>query len=297
MSYSLNSILFSVYGLVPSQAPSSNIALAGCFDMPIRRGDLFYEWGDENGVEAYVDAADFMFDGREITCHCVMLGTRSEVEALLKSFYSAVKIFTSTVALITDYGTFNVYVQSVRPTITNGAANIEIVFREPIVDLTGTLPDVGISNTNIDGIPLSSFGLYFSSVLGQRDLQEMKEQYFTSYETEGFQITKRKANTLTINGFVLGSSLEDFKSKVSSLYALYSSANVKNITLSGNNYGSHFPVNGFSITDIIVHSNGVIGRFTTDLISATYADYILLTEAGVEVLTDNDTQIIISIYG
>ena len=288
-----------MYGLVPSQAPSSNIALAGCFDMPIRRGDLFYEWGDENGVEAYVDAADFMFDGREITCHCVILGTRAEVQALLKTFYSAVKIFTDVVELVTDYGTFNVYVQTVRPTITNGGANVEIIFREPIVDLTGSLPALGSSNTNIDGIPLSSFGLYFSSVLGQRDLQEMKEQYFTSYETESFQLTKRQANTMTINGFILGSSIADFKSKVSSLYALYSSANMKDITLSSLEYRGCFAVNGFSITDIIVHSAGVIGRFSTEwIISGAYTEYVLITEDGVIVTTEDGLKkIILRIYG
>ena len=297
MAYSLNGILFSVYGLVPSQAPSSNIALAGCFDMPIRRGDLFYEWGDENGVEPYVDTADLMFNGRDITCHCVILGTRAEIQMKLKTLYSAIKLFTTTVELVTDYGTFDVYVQSVRPTITNGGANVEITFREPIVDLTGTLPDVGSSNTNIDGIPLSSFGLYFSSVHGQRDLQEMKEQYFTSYETEGFQITKRKVNTLTINCFIIGSSIADFKTKVSSLYALYSSANTKNITLSGNNYGYHFPVNGFSITDIIVSNDLVIGRFNSEFIADTLSDYTLLNESSQEILTNNDSEIIISMYG
>ena len=297
MAYSLNGILFSVYGLIPSQAPSSNIALAGCFDMPIRRGDLFYEWGDENGVEPYVDADDLMFDGRDIDCYCVMLGTRAEVQMKLKTFNSAIKAFTTTVELVTDYGTFDVYVKSVRPTITNGGANILISFREPIVDLTGSIPAVGSSDTNIDGIPFSSFGLYFSSVLGQRDLQEMKEQYFTSYETEGFQITKRQSNILNINGFIVGTSIADFKDKVSSLYALYSSANTKNITLSGNNYGYHFPVNGFSITDVIVSNDLVIGRFNSEFIPDTLSDYTLLNESSEEILTDNDSEIIISMYG
>lgn len=296
MAYSLNGILFSVYGLIPSQAPSSNIALSGCFDMPIRRGDLFYEWGDENGVEAYVDEADLMFDGRDIDCHCVILGTRLEIESKLRLLYKDIRLFSDLVELVTDYGTFNVYVKSVQPTITRGGANIVISFREPVVDLSGTIPSVASSDTNIDGVPLSSYGLYFSSVLSQADLQDMKEQYFTSYETEDFQITKRKANILTINCFILGNSLEDFKSKISSLYALYSSVNMKNITLSGSNYGAHFPVNGFSISDVIITNNIVIGRFNTELIAGTYEDYILLNEVSEEILTDEDENIIISMY-
>ena len=50
----------------------------------------------------------------------------------------------------------------------------------------------------IDNIPFENYGMYISSHSGQSHLPEPKDQLFTVYGEEGYQITARKENTLEL---------------------------------------------------------------------------------------------------
>lgn len=106
----------------------------------------------------------------------------------------------------------------------------------------------------IDTIPMTDYGLYISNNEGPAHLLEPENQFFTIYGAEGYQITKRKANILTLNGFVIGSDLNDFKSKLSALYALFSSAGLRSIVLEASAINC-FCVEGFKVSNVRIAGN------------------------------------------
>ena len=76
MAYILNNVnILTTYGIRAGHAPSSNISLAGCFDLPSRIGKSYYEWGDDDSIEPYVLESEIMFGGRDITFAGNIIGT------------------------------------------------------------------------------------------------------------------------------------------------------------------------------------------------------------------------------
>lgn len=296
MSTTLNGVSLAVYGLTPAHAPSSNISLENCWSMPERTGDTHYSWPENNSVEPFVSSEDLFFAGRDLSLFCSIIGTQSEIRAYLSDFYTAVRALTILTNLVTPYGTFSVLVKSVTPELVNGGAKVTIVFREPVVTLTGgTLPAVATSAYTFDGIPFASFGLYLSDAKELDALPEMKEQFFTAYATEGYQITKREANNLELNGFIIATSLADFNSKILALYKLFSSAGVRYVKLNDEVEIECFAKDGFQVSDVIVHSSGVIAGFTISLMASKIPQniYYLVDEEGTFILSENGNYITI----
>ena len=292
----LNGVDLSTYGLVLSHSPSSNTSLQGCYNLPERVGDTYYAWGDSHGIEPFVAADDLIYAGRDLSLFCSIIGTQSEIRAYLSDFYTAVKALTTLVVLSTPYGDFSVLVKSVTPELVNGGAKVTIVFREPVVTLTGgTLPAVATSAYTFDGIPFASFGLYLSDAKELDALPEMKEQFFTSYATEGYQITKREANNLELNGFIIATSLSNFNSKILALYKLFASAGVRNIKLNDEINIECFCKDGFQVSDVIVHSAGVAARITIKLMATKIPHniYYLVDGDGIYILSENGNYITI----
>jgi hypothetical protein len=147
----------------------------------------------------------------------------------------------------------------------NGACSLVMTFRELVVDLSGSLPASGISAYTIDSIPFLSFGLYLSKAEALHDLPELKEQQFTKYGSEGYQIVKRKNNMLDIDGFIIGSSLSDFQSKIQSLYKIFSSAGTRTIILNNTTTVVCFATSGFIVNNIILYNQGIIAKFKMSL--------------------------------
>ena len=266
MAFKLNSIDLTTYGITAVQNPGSNIALDGCFNLPSRIGDIFYDWGDSDGIEEYTDSVDIFFAGRDIQFTGALFGTRPACSNNLQTFYNAINAASGGLSVFeTPYNSASGYVKSVTTELLNGAVKIQMIFREPVVILTGTLPASGTSNYTIDSIPFASFGLYLSKPEAIFDLPELKEQLFTKYGSEGYQITKRKNKTLDFNGFVAGNSLDDFQSKVKALYLLFSQAGTRKLKINNELYVTCFADQGFTIDGVYVQTNNVIGTFKISL--------------------------------
>lgn len=266
MAYTLNSVNFTIYGIIPGRVAGGNVAVEGNFNLPARIGKTFHEWGDEDGIQAYTDASEIFFGGRDIKFEGFLIGNNSTCFANLKSFTDACDAVTGTQTFATPYGNYNVLVKSVVPTHYYGATKITVNFREPVVDISGgTLPGTGASDWQIDGIPFTSFGLYPSSKTGMTALPEYKPQSFTKYGMEGFQPTKRKNKILTIQGFVIGSGLVDFQSKIKALYLIFSSTGTRQIKLNNELYVTCFADTGFMVSELHYADNGIIAKFKIDL--------------------------------
>ncbi len=83
----------------------------------------------------------------------------------------------------------------------------------------------------IDNIALENDGLYISKHQGQVHLPLPKQQLFTLYGKEGYQITRRKANELDLRGFIIASDINDFIAKTTNLRTLFSDAGVRALVL------------------------------------------------------------------
>jgi len=269
MAYLLDGInLYNTYNIRAGHSPGSNIAIQNCFNMPERAGECFHEWGDESGVEPWVLADEIFFAGRDIIFSGSIGGTASGINGYLSSFYTAINAATGLSIFETPYNSASGYVKSVIPEYMNGGASVVMTFRETVVSLTGTLPASGISTYTIDSIPFLSFGLYLSKAEALHDLPELKEQQFTKYGSEGYQIVKRKNNTLEFNGFITGSSLSDFQSKIQALYKVFSSAGTRSIVLNGVTVVC-FATSGFKVDNIFLYNLGVIAKFRMSLIAVS----------------------------
>ncbi|MGV8136492.1 MAG: hypothetical protein AB2L20_14885 [Mangrovibacterium sp.] len=292
MSWKLNNIDLSDYGILPGRMANSHIAVSGCFDLPARIGDTYHEWDDEDGIEPYVDADELFFAGRDITFQGLIRAGRSSYWQL-KQLYDTIDTFTGPVAFETPYGTFNVLVSSITPTHYNGMTEIEMKLREPVVTLTGgVLPATGSGRYKIDGIQTEAFGLYISTQKDRTALSDSKQQYFLKHGEEGYQITKRKAKKLTLTGFVKGNSVADFISKIKGLYLLFSSEGLRTLNLHNEIEVQAFAVDGFKVTNVLV-AGDVVASFSIELMLTGEGYYTLLNYAGNDILTFDSNNIII----
>jgi hypothetical protein len=287
MSYKLNGTdIYTTYGIRAGHALGSNIAMRGVFDMPQRTGTTYKDWGDADGVEPWVNAGEMFFAGRDINFSGFIVGADVALNAAVSGFYAAIDSATGISVFETPYNSASGYVKSVVPRYMNGGCFIDMVFREPVVALTGTLPASGSSVAYmIDNIPFSSFGLYLSKPDGLHNLSEPKEQFFTQYGQEGYQIVKRKHKTLEMNGFVMGTSLSDFTSKIQSLYKVFSSSGTRTIVLNTITTVECFATEGFRIENVHYGSTGVIARFHISLIIKRVTYYAVLSGYDADLLT------------
>jgi hypothetical protein len=273
-TYTLNSVNLTTYGIVPGHATGSNIAMAGIFDCPVRIGQTHYEWADDDSVEPYTLADELFFAGRDIFFHGAILGTNKQVNDYLEALYDAVEAFTGLVTLVTPYGSFSVQVKTIVPEFYIGGCKLVMTFREPVVTLdSGSLPSTGSSAYTIDLIPMTSFGLYYSKGSGMRSLSELKEQLYTKYGAEGYQMTRRKARNFGIHAFVMGTSLSDFQTKIAALYKCFASAGMRSIIINNEIEIECFSVEGFKVSDIHLFSNGMIANFDMNLIPTSVSLY------------------------
>lgn len=287
-TYTLNSVNLTTYGITPGHAPGSNIAMAGIYDCPPRIGETHREWADDDSVEPYVLADELFYGGRDITFYGAILGTNKQINDYLEALYDAVEAFADLVTLSTPYGSFSVQVKTIKPEFYIGGCSLVITFREPVVTLdSGELPSEASSAYMIDSIPMTSFGLYYSKGSGLRSLSELKEQFYTKYGAEGYQMTRRKARNFGIHGFIMASGLTDFESKVDALYKCFTGTGTRTIIINSEIEVECFAVEGFKVTGVRHFVNDMIAYFDMDLICTS----VTLYTADTTVITTDTTTV------
>jgi hypothetical protein len=135
MSYTLNGVDIRRYGLYPARGEGSNVAIAGCWDFPQRINKAYYDWGENNGIEPYLEPGQIFFGGRTITLYVVLLASnRNDATYKITNLYRNIDAFSGLVSLACNYGTFNVYVNDAISVnyIKNGKAIVKLSFREPL---------------------------------------------------------------------------------------------------------------------------------------------------------------------
>lgn len=140
--YKLNNISLSDYGFIPTQSDKSNLALKGCWSMPKRMGKTYHSWGDEHGIEPYVEDEEIRFEGRDFKLTGIIRGT-DKLDALdkLQDFYKLLDSFESLVDFSCDWGLWEVYIKKEIKAkyVGDGVVTLTIEMREPVLNLLGEL--------------------------------------------------------------------------------------------------------------------------------------------------------------
>jgi hypothetical protein len=255
--YKLNGTLLSSFGFIAGRHEGSHVALNGFLDLPARIGKTFHNWGDENGVEPYVLAEEIMFGGRDLILVGFIKGV-NRLDALAKSdaLKAFVNGFTDLVELETKYGTFNVKVGQIQAEhISGGFLSVSINMREPVVA-------IGTTSTNPTLTPasLQTFGATLLRMNGQRyGRPETKQEHYTSYENEGYQITKTEASVLEIELLFKGENWTDFIAKVQGFNALLAKEGIRSIEMPNDKMREFFVTEGTNMSRIIVNGDQVFG--------------------------------------
>jgi hypothetical protein len=284
MGYTLNSIDLSTYGIIPTQAPGSNLALEGFLSMPERINKTEHSWGDANGVEPYVSPAELFWGGRDLTFHGILkAASRDAAETALMQLYAMLDSLTGLTTLACDWGSWQVYVKGQIDVTYLGAGvcTIRIPFREPVVDMTGgVIPASGdfTQVAGIDGVDFEDLGFTLVSfeemgiranrIEGQLHRPAPKSPEAIGYEQEAYQVTKTEARKLQLKGVIQKASYAGLAATVRDLYALFSQPGTRMLYIPEDKIRIVFAKNGFQIRQILGSNT-----WTAEL-------HIQLTESG-----------------
>jgi hypothetical protein len=253
--YTLDGIDLSTYGLTPSQAPGSNLAIAGHLDFPKRLGKAFHVWPDEPGIEPYVAESELRWEGRDIRFYGFIkesskLAVLTKTEALI----SQLNEITDLVDFVTPWGTFAVLVKDsveIEQNVT-GVAKVMIPFRQPDTGVTFS-PSGGVAQ-GIDGVDFEDFGFTYLRLDGQWSRPGTKDQKAIGYYTEPYQITKPNAREMTLKGLFISPDYATMAAKVAQLSEILAKPGVRTLQISGEPYREFFCCNGFTVSQIIVQN-------------------------------------------
>ncbi len=257
--YSINNIALSNFGITPGQITASNLAVSGMLDMPARIGKVYHDWTGEAGVEPYVLASEIRHGSRTITFNGFMVGEdKSSVYAMLANFYKELDSYKELVPLVTPWSSHQVYIKEPSEVkyLDHGWIALQLEFEEPIV------PNVGIINIgaealkpNIDGVAFKDLGMFLTAFNNHLNRPKIKEQQFTFYQTQGYQITPAEALEFELEIIAHAPTFEVLKQNIASLQAALSASGMRTIKID-ESIREVFNVKGFEVSNLKV-ANGI----------------------------------------
>ena len=272
MKYQINGVALEDFGVETIPANSS-FGLSGIWDLPTRGGKSFHSWGNEDGIEPYVDYFDIWFLPRNITLNCsikessgVVLKTR--VEEFLQALHSNTENLLQLYVVDTEKA-YKVYISSgvnvkyIKP----GCAEFSLPFVEPFPEIpTGMPTEVG-ANEGIDGISFRALGI--AGITETKGLYSRPAIKALRYTGEGgneeFSGTKTEAKTIELSAAVKCQDISDFEGKMEALQAVFSAPGLRKLRLTVGYSADVFAANGFTISNVYAVSGGIIADFKIKL--------------------------------
>jgi hypothetical protein len=127
---------------------------------------------------------------------------------------------------------------------------------------------------------------------------ELKEQYFTKYGQEGYQMVYHKNRVLTLDGIIVASSVAEFTTNIKNLYLAFASTGERLIKKNNEVFISCFAKDGFEVKDLMVFETLVVGKFSMELMVTGFMvngdEYLLATEDD-ELIIDEDEEFYIDL--
>ncbi|WP_342328609.1 hypothetical protein [Pedobacter sp. FW305-3-2-15-E-R2A2] len=280
-AYRLNNIDLRHLGFIPGKQNASNIALAGCFDMPARTGKTFHSWGGEHGIEPYVSAAEISFGGREISLVGYVYGNgKLDCTNKANRIFELVDSFSDLVPLSCKWGTYQVYVnQSVTGAfIGDKALRMIFNFFEPVVVMGGSKTPGTNAEYGIDGISFKDLGATLLRFAGDRASRPAPKALGFTSEADGLGLKKTEAREITLKMFIDQPDQASFMATLDRFYALFSAPGLRKLSLPNDLSRQFFVKDGFKVSNINSWPNrmtGIIECKTTESgVLETYADLI-----------------------
>lgn len=256
MEYKINNKPIEDFGLVAGRQNSSNIAIAGCWDMPSRIGKVFHDWKDENGVEPYLRADEIFFGGRDISLYCWLAErNRGGFVGAIQSLYDYIDTLQGSVfPLSSEFGIWDVQLLEASPVsyLNQGFGNIELRFRQPVVEMIGALPTTTSAGVGIDNYSFSQLGIVKMLTKDQANRPASKQWETTAYGVERIGPVRRNMREFTIDFFLDHPSYNSFKSCINNLQYLFSRPNARTLRLDDNTTREFFVKDGFKVTNVRV---------------------------------------------
>ncbi|WP_157972223.1 InlB B-repeat-containing protein [Pleomorphovibrio marinus] len=291
--YSLNQIPLADHGILPGKQPNSSIAIAGIFDFPERTGKTYHSWGDQHGIQPYIRADEIFFAGRDISL-MGFVKAQNETEAIDKvlDLYQEIDAFNHLVLLTCKWGAFWVHVvdEITAQYISRGYFRIRMVFREPVPDLTGTLPTGDSQNPGIDGVEFKDLGLLPMKGFKVLNRSGAKQASYISHSQEGYGRKKRGLNEYTLSFHIQEPSFVSFLGKIRGLYEMMKSPGLRTLRHMDGTYREVFVKDGFSLQNIKHTKTYFYSR-----INISFAEVRLLRSWNV--LTDNLGNVLVDNHG
>ena len=232
MAYSIESNDFSTYNM-------HIISSMGALDFPKRLGDIDHDWKDENGVEAYVEAVDLHWDGREIQLLAFYEG--SDLLSDMNTFRGLYEGVDA--ALITTYGSHTAILKDIKVRdmfSANAKAILVLKFWEPSVTVPSVPSVIGGSGTSLGGYDfLQDFGLMVESVNGLNDVAYRKKELTHGNQAVQFS-DNRKNRMVSIHMNGVYSTLANLITAVNNLHAVLRSVNLKVLSYQGDSFNAYF---------------------------------------------------------
>lgn len=295
MNYKINDIALAEFGFIPGRSSNSNLAISGSWDMPSRIGKTHHDWKDENGVEPYLRADEMFFGGRDISIVGYVSDTdRPKFIAAIQKIYDYVDTLQDGLfTLSSDLGSWNVQIVELTPVtyLTNGWGNVELKFREPVVDLSGNLPAVKSGGVGIDDYSFADLGITKMLTKEQAKRPNIKQMDSTSYGFEYIAPVRRNMREFSIDFFVDHPTYEAFNSCIQNLMYLFSQPNARTLKLDDNTTREFFVKDGFKITGVRKMGSRFVGFLTIEIAEIQMLEnWNTLTDASGLILVDQHGQ-------
>ena len=258
--YILNGKHLSEYGIIPAQAPDSNIALTGAWDMPSRTGKIYHEWPDENNVEPYLLASELFYAGRDMKFYG-LLQAESDQEARDKLYelYADVDKSTSVFPFSSEWGSWEVHVLDgiKAESLGNGWYSIILPLRQPVVEMQAVLPEPSGEGFGIDGYTWGELGLILLETTDATHRAEVRQAETTIYGREPVGVKKRGLKEFKLRFVLREDTYEVFNNRINVLLAIFSSPGARTFRLEDGTYREGFIKDGFSVSQFMYREGEV----------------------------------------
>lgn len=220
-----NGIDFKTLGLVPQ-------FVHGVLDMPARKGETEYDWGDV--TEPLVDAEDIFFGYRKITVDALF---DERLGVTWKDASNQLSSITDSQILSTDYGDYLVRLDELKVAKSyKGGKTLKIHFLELNPDLSGGLPTTtGETSIRIDGYDLfTQFGLLIERTV-MYEIAALKSSKQTAFQNNVLSVY-REPQVLNVKLNGIYASKANMTSKINQLNKLLAKEGLRHFIYHGEGF-------------------------------------------------------------
>jgi hypothetical protein len=209
----------------------------GVLDMPPRKGETFYDWG--NNFEPLVSENDIYFGAREIIIDA-FFDERKGVD--FKTTVETLEAITTEETLETEYGNYLAKFDELKIERSyKGGKTLKLKFKEMNPDLSAEIPTVTSNGgTRIDSLDLFvNFGLLVERVT-LFEIPSLKTSKETSYKTNLVSVYRQPPEIeVKVNGIY--ASRSDMSAKLSKLNALLAKPGLRHFVKGGDGFQVYAP--------------------------------------------------------